>query len=119
VVTNLSVYPAAYVFVPSVLGENIPTAKFRMISAKFAAGTLKENSQILMRTFTCRSTFLYEKYLWWRKGPLIRRRRRRWTPLLGYLASAMATMTMAMEGLAAAPSWMLFRRSDTTAELFA
>jgi hypothetical protein len=25
---------AAYVFVPSVFGENIPTAKFRMISAE-------------------------------------------------------------------------------------
>jgi hypothetical protein len=33
VVTNLSVYLAAYVFVPSVFGENIQTAEFGMISA--------------------------------------------------------------------------------------
>jgi hypothetical protein len=41
VVTNFSVYPiAAYVFVPSVFGENIPTAEFGMIKApKLLAGT--------------------------------------------------------------------------------
>jgi hypothetical protein len=37
VVTNLSVYPiAAYVFVPSVFGENISTAEFGIISAETA-----------------------------------------------------------------------------------
>jgi hypothetical protein len=40
VVTILSVYRAlaAYVFVPSVFGEKIPTAKFGMISAETACG---------------------------------------------------------------------------------
>ncbi len=38
-VTNLSVYSiAAYVFVPSFLGENIPTAEFGMIAQKLSAG---------------------------------------------------------------------------------
>jgi hypothetical protein len=36
VVTNLSVYLAAYVFVPFVFGENIPTAEFGMISTETA-----------------------------------------------------------------------------------
>jgi hypothetical protein len=38
VVTNLSVYPSylQYVFVPSVFGENIPTAEFGMVSAEAA-----------------------------------------------------------------------------------
>jgi len=36
VVTNLSVYLAAYVFDPSVFRENIPTAEFGMISAETA-----------------------------------------------------------------------------------
>jgi hypothetical protein len=36
VVTNLSVSLAAYVFVPSFFGENIPTAEFGMISASTA-----------------------------------------------------------------------------------
>ncbi len=41
----------AYVLVPSVFGENIPTAKFGMI--------LTETACFLMRTFTCHSTFLF------------------------------------------------------------
>jgi hypothetical protein len=36
VVTNLSVYIADYVFVPSVFQENIPTAEFGMIWAETA-----------------------------------------------------------------------------------
>jgi hypothetical protein len=36
----------AFVFVPSVFGENIPTSEFGMISQKLLAGTWKENSQI-------------------------------------------------------------------------
>jgi hypothetical protein len=50
----------AFVFVPSVFGENIPTAEFGMVSAEKTAcwDIEKENSQILMRTFTCRSTFV-------------------------------------------------------------
>jgi hypothetical protein len=38
VITNLPVYGtlAAYVFVPSVFGENIPTDEFGMISAETA-----------------------------------------------------------------------------------
>jgi hypothetical protein len=45
---------AAYVFVPSVFGENILTAEFGMISTETAFW-----DKFLMRTFTCRSTFLY------------------------------------------------------------
>jgi hypothetical protein len=61
VVTNLSVYLVAYVFVPSVFKENIPTAEFGMISAETACllGHRKKIAKFLMRTFTCRSTFLY------------------------------------------------------------
>jgi hypothetical protein len=49
---------AAFVFVPSVLGENIPTAVFGMISAETACWD-KKIAKFVMRTFTCRSTFLY------------------------------------------------------------
>jgi hypothetical protein len=43
---------AAYVFIPSVLGENIPTAEFGMIyQQKLLAGTKKENSQIFNEDF--------------------------------------------------------------------
>jgi hypothetical protein len=54
---------AAYVFVPSILGENIPTAGFGMIWAETACWDIerKKNDQFLMRTFTCRSTFPYGK----------------------------------------------------------
>ncbi len=41
---NLCGNLAAFVFVPSVFGEKFPTAEFWL--------------KILMRTFTCRSTFL-------------------------------------------------------------
>jgi hypothetical protein len=34
---------AAYVFVPSVFGENIPTAKFGMISAEIACWDIERN----------------------------------------------------------------------------
>jgi hypothetical protein len=34
------------VFFPSVIGENIPTAEFRMISAETACWDIEENSQI-------------------------------------------------------------------------
>ncbi len=44
---------AAFVFVPSVFGEKF---EFWMISAETSCW---ENSKCLMRTFTCRSTFLY------------------------------------------------------------
>jgi hypothetical protein len=42
---------AAVVFVPSVFGENIPTVEL---------GQRKKIAKFLMRTFTCRSTFLYD-----------------------------------------------------------
>jgi hypothetical protein len=42
VVTNLSIYPiAAYVFVSSFWGENIPTAEFGMISAETSCWDIK------------------------------------------------------------------------------
>jgi hypothetical protein len=52
---------AAYVFVPSVFGENIPTAEFGMISAETACWDIhrKKRAKFLIWTFTCRSTFLY------------------------------------------------------------
>ncbi len=51
---------AAYVFVLSVFGENIPTAEFGMILAgNCLLRHRKRNAKFLMRTFTCRSTFLY------------------------------------------------------------
>ncbi len=48
---------AAYVFVPSVFGENIPTAEFGMISTKMYCllGHKKKIAKFLMKTFTCRS----------------------------------------------------------------
>jgi hypothetical protein len=39
------------------LGENIPTDEFGMISAETACWDIER--KFLMRTFTCRSTFLY------------------------------------------------------------
>jgi hypothetical protein len=65
VVTNLSVYPSclnsAFVFVPSVFVENIPTAEFGMIiSTNCLLGHRKKIANFLMRTFTFRSTFLYD-----------------------------------------------------------
>ncbi len=50
-VTFLSVYHAAYVFVSSVFGENIPSAEFGMISAETACWDKKENSQIFNGDF--------------------------------------------------------------------
>jgi len=47
---------AAYVFVPSVFGENIPTAKSGMISAETACGDRKKMAKFLMKTFPCRSS---------------------------------------------------------------
>jgi hypothetical protein len=52
--------PTAYVFVPSVFRENIPTAEFGMISAETACWDIEKIAKFLMRTFTCCSTFLYE-----------------------------------------------------------
>ncbi len=48
---------AAFVFIPSVLGENIPTTEFGMISAETACWDI--GAKFFMKTFTCRSTFLY------------------------------------------------------------
>jgi hypothetical protein len=44
---------AAYIFVPSIFGEEILTAEFGMISdrQKLLAGTKKENSQIFNENF--------------------------------------------------------------------
>jgi hypothetical protein len=53
---------AAFVFVPSVFGKKIPTAEFGMISAETSClENRKKIAKCLMRTFTCLSTFLYEK----------------------------------------------------------
>jgi hypothetical protein len=58
---SISIYIlAAFVFVPSVFGENIPTAEFGMISAEIACWDNKKKiAKFLMRTFICRSTFFY------------------------------------------------------------
>ncbi len=48
---SITVYLAAYVFVPSVFGENIPLAEFRMIIAETLAGTWKEYSQMFNEGF--------------------------------------------------------------------
>ncbi len=51
---------AAYVFVPLDFWENIPTAEFGMISAETDCWDIRKKIvKFLMRTFTCRSTFLY------------------------------------------------------------
>ncbi len=51
----------AFVFVPSVFEERFPTAEFWMISAEnFLLGSRKKIAKCLMRTFTCRATFLYD-----------------------------------------------------------
>jgi hypothetical protein len=42
---------AAFVFVPSVFGENIPTAEFRMISSEIACWDIEKNSQIFNADF--------------------------------------------------------------------
>ncbi len=49
----ISIPLAAYVFVPSVFGENIPTAEFGMISAEIACWESghKEKSQICNEDF--------------------------------------------------------------------
>jgi hypothetical protein len=49
-----------FVFIPSVLGENIPTAEFGKMTAETARWDIKKKmAKFLMRTFTYRSTFLY------------------------------------------------------------
>jgi hypothetical protein len=46
VITSLPVYPiASYVFVPSVFGENIPTAECGMISAETAGWDIERKKQ--------------------------------------------------------------------------
>jgi hypothetical protein len=61
VVTYLSITRAAYVFVPSVFGGNIPAAEFGTISIgrNCLLGHRKKIAKFLMRIFSCRSTFLY------------------------------------------------------------
>jgi hypothetical protein len=43
------------------LGENIPKAEFGMISAEILLGHRKNIAIFLMRTFTYRTTFLYDE----------------------------------------------------------
>jgi hypothetical protein len=51
---------AAFVLVPSVFGEKFPRAEFwNDICRNFLLGSRKKIAKCLMRTFTCRSTFLY------------------------------------------------------------
>jgi hypothetical protein len=51
---------AAFVFVPSVFGENIPTAEFGNATGRNCLmGHRKKIAKIVMRNFTCSSTFLY------------------------------------------------------------
>jgi hypothetical protein len=51
---------AAFVFVPSIFGQNVPTAEFlNDFGRNFLLGNRKKIAKCLMRTFTCRSTFLY------------------------------------------------------------
>jgi hypothetical protein len=50
----------AFIFVPSVFGEKFLTAEFlNDIGRNFLLGNRKKIAKCLMRTFTCRSTFLY------------------------------------------------------------
>ncbi len=57
----LTVYTqAAHVIVPSVFGENISAAEFwNDIGRNACWGIERKKAKFLMRTFTCRSTFLY------------------------------------------------------------
>ncbi len=51
---------AAYDSIPSIFGENIPTAEFGMISPETSCWDIeKKIAKFLMRTFTCHSTFFY------------------------------------------------------------
>jgi hypothetical protein len=58
-------YVDAYVFLPSVFGENIPTAKFGITSAETSCRDIERKIAKMSMTFTCHSTFLYVA------GPLI------------------------------------------------
>ncbi len=56
----------AFVFVPSVFGE-----KLNDIGRNFLLGSRKKIAKCLMRTFTCRSTFLYDVYILRKEGSVV------------------------------------------------
>ncbi len=53
------IHLAAFVVVPSVFGRSFQQLNFGLYRQKLLAGNEEENSQMFMRTFACRSTFLY------------------------------------------------------------